>query len=409
MDEQAGALAGVKVIELAHIMAGPVCGLMLADMGADVIKVEKAPDGDDSRRMVPPKAGDESAAFMMLNRNKRGAVINLKHEDGKRALRELLRGADVVIENYRPGTMERLGLGYETLAADNPGLVYCQITGFGNTGPYALRAGFDLIAQGMSGLMSFTGEGPGRPPVKMGAPVTDITAGILGAMGILAAYVRRLKTGRGQYVDTSLLEAGLVHTYWQSAIWFATHVAAEPMGSAHPLSAPYQAFQTKDGWVNIGAANQTNWLRLLEVLGAQHLGDDPRFRENAGRRTRLPELVAELEPLFRTHTTAEWLERLEAAGVPAGPVLDIGEALNDPQVRARDMVVEVEHSALGPMSTLGVPVKLSETPGRVRRGAPLLGEHTREVLAEIGYSESELDRLEREGAITSAQKRPESS
>lgn len=394
-----GALSGLKVVELAHIMAGPGCGRMLADMGADVIKVERAPGGDDSRRMVPPTVGDESAAFMMLNRNKRGAVINVKHDEGKEALRRLLGSADVLIENYRPGTMERLGLGYETLAEDNPGLIYCQITGFGRTGPYAMRAGFDLIAQGMSGLMSVTGEGPDRPPVKVGVPIGDITAGILGAMGILAAYVHRLKTGRGQRVDTSLLEASITQTYWPAAIWFATQIDAEPMGSAHPLSAPYQSFQTRDGWVNIGAANQANWLRLLDVIGAEHLAQDPRFTDNAGRRIRLAELVAELSPLFLARTTAEWLDALESAGVPAGPVLTMGEALNDPQARARDMVVEVEHSRLGKVSTIGVPVKFSETPGSVRRGAPLLGEHSREVLAEIGYGEADLDRMEREGAI----------
>lgn len=401
MSENQGALAGLKVIELAHIMAGPVCGLMLADMGADVIKVEKSPDGDDSRRMVPPKVDGESAAFMILNRNKRGAVINLKDEAGKTALRELLASADVVIENYRPGTMERLGLGYEELAERNPGLIYCQITGFGRTGPYAMRAGFDLIAQGMSGLMSVTGEGPDRPPVKVGVPVGDITAGILGAMGVLAAYVHRLKTGRGQRVDTSLLEASMIHTYWPAAIYFATGLSAEPMGTAHPLSAPYQSFATRDGWINIGAANQANWLRMLAVLGAEHLADDERFKDNAARRVRLAELTEALAPLFRTQSTAHWLQAMEEAGVPAGPVLSVADALNDPQVRARDMVVEVQHSHLGPVRTMGVPVKMSSTPGTVRRGAPLLGEHTREVLAEIGYQPEQIAELEASGAVFS--------
>ena len=259
-------LDGITVIELAHIMAGPVCGLMLADMGADVIKVEKVPGGDDSRRFLPPDIDGESAAFMMLNRNKRGIAVNLKHEDGKAVLRRLLATADVLIENYRRGTMERLGLGYEVLKEDNPGLIYCEISGFGRTGPYRDRGGFDLIAQGMSGLMSITGEGPGREPVKVGAPVTDITAGILGAMGVLAAYVHRLKTGQGQRVDTSLFEAGIVHSYWQSAICLATGESPGPMGSAHPLNAPYQAFRTADGWITVGAANQANWLKILDVL-----------------------------------------------------------------------------------------------------------------------------------------------
>lgn len=397
---QSGALSGVKVVELAHIMAGPVCGLMLADLGADVVKVEKAPDGDDSRRMLPPDVDGESAAFMMLNRNKRGAVINLKDPAGKEALKRLLRTADVVIENYRPGTMERLGLGYETLREDNPGLIYCQITGFGRTGPYAMRPGFDLIAQGISGLMSVTGEGPGRPPVKVGVPIGDITAGILGAMGVLAAYTHRLKTGEGQRVDTSLLEASLTQTYWPAAIFLASGLAAQPMGSAHPLSAPYQAFETANGWINIGAANQGNWLRLLEVLGLGELAEDPRFTDNAGRRTHLGALIEILAPYVRARSTEHWLAALEEAGVPAGPVLSIGEALNNPQTLAREMVVEVEHRKLGKLKTLGVPVKLSATPGKVTRGAPILGEHTREVLAEIGYSESEIDALLAHGAAS---------
>ncbi|HMB75553.1 MAG TPA: CoA transferase, partial [Kiloniellaceae bacterium] len=261
-----GPLDGMRVFELAHVMAGPVCGLMLADMGADVIKVERVPGGDDSRKSKPPEIGGESAAFMIMNRNKRGIAIDLKAPQGQAALRRLLRDADVVIENYRLGTMARLGLGYEELRKQNPGLILCSISGFGRTGPYADRGGFDLIAQGMSGLMSITGEGPGRPPVKVGAPVTDITAGILGAMGVAAAYARRLQTGEGQHLDTSLFEAGITHTYWQSAIAFATAVAPGPMGSAHPLNAPYEAFRTADGWITIGAANQANWLRLLEVL-----------------------------------------------------------------------------------------------------------------------------------------------
>ena len=388
-----GPLAGLKVIELAHIMAGPVCGLMLADLGADVIKVEKFPDGDDSRRMVPPTVKGESAAFMILNRNKRGAVVNLKSETGKAVLRQMLRTADVVIENFRPGTMERLGLGYEELRQLNPGLIYCEITGFGSTGPYAERAGFDLIAQGMSGIMGLTGEGPGRPPVKAGVPVGDMTAGILAAMGILAAYTHRLKTGRGQRVETSLLEASMVYTAWASAIYFATGVSQGPLGSAHPLSAPYQAFPTADGWINIGAANQANWLRLTEVIGAPELASDPRFADNAARLKNLPALVEILTPRFRARPTAEWLTRLEAAGVPAGPVLSIGEMLNDPQVRAREMVVELNHSRVGPVRALGAPVKFSATPARVARAAPVLGEHTREILREYGYTDAEIDRL----------------
>ena len=399
--QASGPLKGMKVIELAHIMAGPVCGLMLADMGADVIKVEK-PDGDDSRRFLPPAIEGESAAYMMMNRNKRGLALNLKDPAAVEALRRLLAEADVVIENYRMGTMERLGLGYETLREINPRLIYCEISGFGRTGPYAQRGGFDLIAQGMSGLMSITGEGPGRPPVKPGAPISDINAGILAAMGVSAAYANMLQTGRGQKVDTSLFEAAITQTYWQSAIAFATGEAPGPMGSAHPLNAPYQAFRTRDGWINVGAANQRNWLRFLDVIGKPELDADPRFGSNHDRMQHLPELVSLLEETLVTETTDTWLHRMEAAGLPAGPVLDILEMHADPQSRAREMIVEVEHPRAGPVQTLGHPVKFSDTPGEVCRAAPLLGQHSREVLAEAGYEEQAIDAMIASGAVIAA-------
>ena len=394
-----GPLSGIMVIELAHIMAGPCCGLMLADMGADVIKLEKAPAGDDSRRFLPPDIGGESAAFLMMNRNKRGIVVNLKTAGGKKVARRLFAEADVVIENYRKGTMELLGLGYETLRQDNPGLIYCEISGFGRTGPYAERGGFDLIAQGMSGLMSITGEAPGRPPIKCGAPMADITAGILGAMGVLAAYIQRVKTGQGQRVDTSLFEAGIVHTYWQSAIAMASGTAPGPMGSAHPLNAPYEAFKTSDGWITLGAANQANWLKLLDLITAPELGEDPRFTNNHDRITHRIELAKALAPIIRSRTCADWLSRLEAAGVPAGPVLDVAEMHRDPQTLAREMVTKAPHTKLGPVKTLGAPVKFSATPGGVTRGAPLLGEHTREVLVEYGYGDEEIDTLICDGIV----------
>nr|WP_295826245.1 CaiB/BaiF CoA-transferase family protein [uncultured Azospirillum sp.] len=390
-----GPLAGIKVVELAHIMAGPVCGLMLADMGADVVKVEKIPGGDDSRRMVPPTINDESAAYMAMNRNKRGIALDLKTDEGKQVLRRLIAGADVVIENYRRGTMEKLGFGYEAMRAINPGIVFCEISGFGRSGPLADHGGFDLIAQGMSGLMSITGEGPGRPPVKVGAPVTDITAGLLGAMGVMAALVERQRTGEGQRVDTSLFEAGIIHTYWQSAIRFATGISPGPMGSAHPLNGPYQAFPTADGWINIGAANQTNWLRLTEALDARSLQDDPRFADNPGRMRHLAELDELLSATLRRRTTADWLAVLEAAGVPAGPVLSIADMHEHPHTLARDMVVEVEHSRAGPVKTLGLPIKFSRTPGGVRGPAPAFGEHSRAVLAELGYDHDAIEAMER--------------
>ena len=397
--DKAGPLAGLRVVEVSHIMAGPTCGLMLADLGADVIKVEKIAGGDDIRRAVPPAMGDVSAAYLMMNRNKRGIALDLKSEGGCAVFRRLAAGADIVLENNRTGVMGRLGVGYEQLKTDNPALIYCAISGFGQTGPYADRGGFDLIAQGMSGLMSITGEGEGRPPVKVGAPMTDITAGILAAMGILAALHHRNATGEGQLVDTSLFEAGIIHTYWQSAIALATGVSPGPMGSAHPLMAPYQAFETADGWITLGAANQVNWERLLDLLGAAELNDDPRFAENAGRMANLPALVELLTAHFCQHSTADWLARLEAAGLPAGPVLSVGEMHGDPQTVARGMVTTTEHRRLGPVETIGPPVKLSATPATVTRGAPDLGQHTAEVLGEIGYTVVEIEALADAGAI----------
>ena len=379
-----GPLSGVRVVELAHIMAGPVCGLMLADMGADVIKVEK-PQGDDSRRFLPPDIEGESAAFMMVNRNKRGIVLDLKDAGDRDAFLKLIGTADILVENHRKGTMEKLGLGDEVLRAANPALVHVEISGFGRTGPYAERGGFDLIAQAMSGLMSITGEGPGRPPVKVGAPVSDICAGMLGAMGAVAAYTHRLKTGEGQRVDTSLFEAGIVQTYWQSAIALATGVAPGPMGSAHPLNAPYAAFETADGWIAVGAANERNWERLLDILDAPELGSDPRFATNGGRMANREALEAELNARFRRRPSADWLAAMERAGLPAGPVLDICEMHADPQTQARDMVVAVDHPVAGRVRTIGAPVKFG-TGGGVTRPAPLLGEHNAEVFAELGLA-----------------------
>ncbi len=394
-----GPLAGLKVIDLSHIMAGPACSMLLADMGADVIKVEKMPGGDDARRMVPPTVADESAAFLIMNRNKRGIALNLKTEEGRSVLSRLLKDADVLIENYRRGTMEKMGFGYDALHALNPKLIYCSISGFGRTGPYADRGGFDLVAQGMSGLMSITGERPGCPPMKAGAPLTDITAGILACVGVLAALHARKSIGQGQMVDTSLFEAGITHTYWHSAICFATGKAPGPMGTAHPLNAPYQAFPASDGWITVGAANQENWLRLLEALGAPELRDDPRFVNNAGRMRNLSELTEALSPHFRRRTVAEWLHRLEESGVPAGPVLDIAQMHADPQALAREMIVETTHPTAGKVKAIGLPIKFSDAPGGVRKPAPLFGQHTREVLHELGFSDAEIDRMAELGAI----------
>jgi crotonobetainyl-CoA:carnitine CoA-transferase CaiB-like acyl-CoA transferase len=389
-----GPLAGVRVVELAHVMAGPLCGLLLADLGADVVKVERLPGGDATRGFVPPSVDGESAAFMMLNRGKRGVALDLRADGGKEALRRMLEVTDVVIENFRPGTMEGMGLGWDTLSERSPGLVYCAITGFGSTGPLGSQGGFDLIAQGLSGLMSITGEGPGREPVKVGAPITDITAGILGALGVVAALHERTRTGRGRRVETSLFEAGITQTFWQSAITLATGESPGPLGSAHPLAAPYQAFRTADGWINVGASNEGTWARLVAALEADGLGADPRFRTNADRMVNLEALVGALAPRFATRPTAYWLRTLEEAGVPAGPVASIGEMLAHPQTTARGMVAEVAHARLGRVRTLGSPIKLSgELSKEPGRGAPILGEHTREVLLEHGLTEDEVGAL----------------
>jgi crotonobetainyl-CoA:carnitine CoA-transferase CaiB-like acyl-CoA transferase len=394
-------LSGIVVLELAHVMAGPMCGRLLADLGADVIKLER-PGGEDSRAMAPPWVGTESAAYLMMNRNKRGICVDLKTEGGRDVLRRLAGRADVLVENFRAGTLDRLGVGWSALSAVNPRLVWAEISGFGRTGPYAARGGYDLIAQGMSGLMSFTGEGPGRPPVKAGAPVADISAGVLAALGVVAALQERHRTGRGQRVDTSLFEAAVTLTLWQSAMALATGTAPGPMGSAHPLDAPYQAFEAQDGWLNVGAANQANWLRLLGVLGRADLADDPRFASNPARMENLALLTETLAPLFRERRAADWLAALDAAGVPAGPILSVPQMLDDPQIAARAMRVTTEHAALGAVETLGMPIKFPDGTPPAIGPAPLLGQHTRIVLAEAGFGTAEIAALLRDGAIHAA-------
>lgn len=393
-----GPLAGLVVLELAQIMAGPSCGALLADLGADVIKVERMPGGDDTRRYAEPSVNGESAAFMMMNRNKRGIAVDLKTEGGRAVLRRLAARADVLLENYRRGALDRLGLGFDALHALNPALVYCAISGYGRTGPAADKGGFDLIAQGVSGLMSITGE-PGRAPVKVGSPVTDLNAGILAALGIVSAYVHRLKTGQGQFVDTSLMEAGIHQTAWQAAIFFATGVAPGPGGSAHVLAAPYQAFPTADGWINIGGANQANWERIARLVDAPELIGDARFVTNSARMANREELARLLGEHLRTRTTADWLAALDAAGIPAGPINDIAHMSTDPQVRAREMIVELEHPVAGCTKALGVPVKFGATPGNIRRPAPTYGQHTREVLQQHGFDAAEIAALVAEGAV----------
>jgi crotonobetainyl-CoA:carnitine CoA-transferase CaiB-like acyl-CoA transferase len=393
-----GPLSGMRVIELAHIMSGPICGMMLADMGADVIKVEKIPGGDDCRRFAPILEGGESASFMIVNRNKRGVAINLKTDGGREVLRKMLATADVVTENYRRGTMEKLGMGYEALKAENPGLIYCAISGFGRSGPMADKGGFDLIAQGMSGLMSMTGE-PGQAPIKAGSPVTDINAGILAALGICAAYAGRQKTGLGQMVDTSLFEAGLQQMYWAFANYFADGTVLPKAGSANPTSAPYQAFKTRDGWVNIGGANQSNYERLIGVLEIPGLASDERFKTNAGRLKHREALVEILTARLIERTTDDWLAEFDAIGLPSGPVLGVPEAVAHKQAIARGMIVETEHPVAGRMRGLGLPIHFSDGREQSPVPAPLLGEHTVEILHEYGFSDARIQALKEAGAV----------
>lgn len=398
MKTSTGPLAGLRVLEITQIMSGPTCGLLLADMGADVIKIEKLEGGDDARGYRDPQVGGVSAPFMMMNRNKRGLALDLKHPEGRALLRRMAKQADVLVENFRGGTMDKLGLGFETLRTDNPGLICCAISGYGRTGPYADKGGFDLIAQGFAGLMSVTGE-PGRPPAKSGNAVSDMNAGILGALGILAAYIHKLKTGEGQLVDTSLADAALQQTYWHAAVWFATRHNPEPTGSAHILTAPYQAFEASDGWINIGGANQANWERICTVLGHPEWREDPRFATNRDRMANRDTLVALMNGVVRQRTREAWQADFDAAGVPAGPVHTIGEALSHPQTLARGMVVELQHPQAGTTQAIGCPIHFSATPTDTGTPAPLLGQHSREILREYGLADSEISALVAAGAV----------
>jgi crotonobetainyl-CoA:carnitine CoA-transferase CaiB-like acyl-CoA transferase len=393
-----GPLSGLRVLELAQIMAGPTCGMMLADMGADVVKIEKLPGGDDARAYREPLVNGVSAPFMILNRNKRGIALNLKLAQGRDILLRMVKDADVLTENYRRGTLEKLGLGYDVLSKVNPGLIYCAVSGYGRDGPMGDKPGFDLIAQGFSGLMSITGE-PGGAPAKTGNSIADTNAGILAVVGITAAYVHKLKTGEGQVVDTSLIEAAIQQTYWQAAIYFATGQSPGPTGSAHLLTAPYQAFRASDGWVNIGGANQANWERIADALGHPEWRDDPRFADNSARLANRDALVEAINAVVVTRTKAEWIAVFDAAGVPVGPVHTIGEALTHPQTLARDMVVDLVHPQAGPTKALGCPIHFSKTPTRIDRPAPMLGEHSRELLHEYDYTDAEIDGFLAAGVI----------
>jgi len=391
------ALEGVRVLDCSQILAGPFCSMLLADMGADVVKIEKPNGGDDTRRMGPPFIDTESAAFLAMNRNKRSIVLNFKEQSGVQAMKTLVKDADIVIENYRTGTMDRLGLGYEDLNDINPGIIYCSISGFGRTGPYANRGGFDLVAQGMSGLMSITGV-PNSPPVKVGVPIADMNAGMFATYGILTAYINKLRTKKGQYLEISLLEAAIAYTVWESAGYFATGDIAEPLGSSHRNSAPYQALKTKDGHINIGAPNQSNWERFANAIKRTDLVTRNEFKDNASRLVNRDSLEMELELTLTTKNSDEWLEVLEKCGVPAGPILNVSEVWNDPQIQARNMEVTLDHPTAGKIKNIGLAAKLYSTPGRITKPAPLLGQHTREVLMDAGYSKKNIEALVDSGA-----------
>ena len=394
-----GPIAGVRVLELAQIMAGPACGLMLADLGAEVIKIEKTAGGDDTRKFLPPDINGESAAFMMMNRNKKGLALNLKEQEGINIFKKMVEQSDVVIENFRKGTLEKLGIGYEDLKKINPKIILCEISGYGRTGPYADKGGFDLVAQGMSGLMSITGESSDKPPMKVGAPLTDITAGILGATGVLAALINRDKTGKGQRVDTSLYEAGIVHTYWQSAIAGATGKSPGPLGSAHPLTAPYQAFKTKDNWITIGASNQNNWMNLLNAIQRIDLQEDDRFKDNNSRMKNLEALAPILQEELLKKTSNEWIKIFDEKGLPCGPINSITEMHNDPHTLDRKMVIEVDNKKAGKSKAIGMPIKFSDTNANTEIGAPNFGQHTDEILIQFGYSAEQIKDYKDKGIV----------
>jgi formyl-CoA transferase len=388
-------LDGMVVLDATQVMAGPYCTMVLCDMGARVIKVE--PPGGDSSRAMAGSAGGESAAFNAVNRGKLGVVLDLQQATARDAFRRLARTADVLVENYRPGVMARLGLDYATLSKDNPRLVYASISGYGQTGPSASKGGFDLVAQGASGIMSVTGE-PGRPPVKAGLPLTDLGAGLFALAAILAAVHWRSSSGRGQYIDTSLFEAGIALSVWEATEYFSGRMPG-PLGSAHRMSAPYQAFRCADGYITIGAANDRTFAKLAALLGHPEWTADPRFSADAERVRHREALAAAIEPVMSTATCADWLARFEAAGIPSGPINDYGQVFADPQVAARDMVVDVDHPALGRLRALGSPVKMSATPLDFRRRAPRLGEHTDDVLRAAGVGDEEIRALRATGAI----------
>ncbi|MFP4136734.1 MAG: CaiB/BaiF CoA transferase family protein [Halomonas sp.] len=391
-------LENLKILDVSQIMAGPYCTMVLADMGAEVIKVEKLNGGDDSRQMGP-YVNDESTCFSQINRNKKSISLNLKDDRGREIFYRLAREADVIVENYRTGVTKSLAIDYDTIKAINPAIVYCSISGYGQTGPYSHKGGFDLVAQGMTGLMSMTGE-PGRRPLKTGIAVYDIGAGITAVYSILAAVIHRMNTGEGQHIDIAITECGLPWFTWEAAAYFAEGRVPQPTGWRHRVSAPYQAVKARDGYLMLGCANQRTWERFAgDVLGRPELMKDPRFLTNHDRGQHVEELEALLETILAERDVDDWLTRCDAAGVPAGPINDFAQAMQDEHYLARGMVQEMDHPRIGRMKTIGFPSKFSRTPSRIRQPAPLFAQHTDEVLGEMGLSAEELESLRAEGCI----------
>lgn len=392
------ALQGLKVVDLSQVLAGPYCTMVLGDMGADVIKVEKYPKGDDTRAMGST-IHNESHMYMMVNRNKRGMCLNLKTQDGIDILYKLIKEADVFVENNRPGVTKKLGFDYETLKKINPGLIYCSISGYGQTGPYRDKGGYDIMAQGLSGLMEMTGEKGGKP-VKVGIAIHDIAAAQTAIQSILSAYIHRLKTGEGQYIDVSLVDSGLAWTVWEAAAYFGTGEVATRNGTAHRAAAPYQGFKTKDDYILIGGGNQKLWELFAEkVVQKPEWVDDPRFATNVLRTKNVEALEVEIENVLAVHGSVHWLELLDKHGIPSSPIYAYDKTLNDPHILERDMILNYEHPIAGPMKTLGFPAKFSETPGQLRMPAPFLGQHNEEVLLELGFNNEEIERLAKEDVL----------
>ncbi|HEY2908185.1 MAG TPA: CoA transferase [Vicinamibacterales bacterium] len=393
----ASALEGLRVLDVTQVMAGPFCAMMLADLGADVIKIE--PRSGDSTRQMPGARGTDSPSFNAVNRGKRGIVIDLKSARGHDVFVRMAQTADIVVENYRPGVMKSFGLDYERLAAGNPRLIYASISGYGQTGPSRDKGGFDLIAQGVSGIMSVTGE-PGGPPAKAGVPLTDLGAGLFALVGILAAVESRHRSGAGQQIDTSLVDAGVALSVWEATEYFSGLGVPAPLGSAHRMLAPYQAVRCADGHITLGAGTDRLFLRMCQLLGHPEWATLPQYADNASRVRNQAALATLIESITSARTCNDWLAAFDEAGIPCGPINDYAHVLNDPQIRARDMVLEIKHPTLGAQRALGSPIKMSGTPPNAARRAPLLGEHTDEVLAETGFSRDEIVAMRRDGVVS---------